>query len=59
MSQDKYKVYYRRWQTGLKEKAGEWEDLTKTFDSEKDADLFINRIKHNVIVRWYAKSKVY
>ena len=57
MGQDKFKVYYCRWQSGVKEKVGFWENLTKTFDSEKDADLFINRIKDNVIVKWYTKSK--
>ena len=54
----KFRVYYERFQTYPNLK-GEWQNLTKDFDSEEEADVFIRRIKHNVIVKWYVKSKVY
>jgi hypothetical protein len=54
----KFRVYYERFQTYPNLK-GEWQNLTKDFDSEEEADVFIRRIKQNVIVKWYTKSKVY
>lgn len=38
---------------------GKWENVNKEFKTEKDADLFLSRIKDNVIVLWSVKSKIY
>lgn len=54
-----YRVYYRRFENHKKAVAGYWENLTKDFKSEEEADIFIRRIKNNVIVSWCVKSKIY
>ena len=59
MNTNKFRVYYRRFENHTKSVAGYWENLTKDFRSEEEADIFIRRIKNNVIVSWYVKSKIY
>lgn len=54
-----YRVYYRRFENHKKGVVGYWENLKKDFNTEEEADLFINRIKQNIIVSWYVKSKIY
>lgn len=59
MEDNKFRVYYRRYQHGVKNIVGEWENVNREFKTEKDADLFLSRIKDNVIVLWAVKSKIY
>jgi len=59
MEGNKFRVYYRRYQHGVKQHMGKWENVNKEFKTEKDADLFLSRIKDNVIVLWSVKSKIY
>lgn len=54
-----YRVYYLRYNVGNNNSVGVWENITKDFKNEDEANLFIRRIKQNIIVKWYVKSKIF
>lgn len=43
-------ISYSRYELGNNSVSGRWEILSKQFDTDKEADLFIFRIKDNALV---------
>lgn len=46
-----YTVYYERYNMDRSNRAGFWENLTKSFKSKVEARIFVRNISENVIVK--------